>query len=115
MIEGASSADAPVSASVTTGKPPRGVAGAIAVVAALWAMGICLRETPTAVYSTCGTCRGAARSSLYGEGVWAVATALAAAVVARFSARGKSRVARSAAIVAIAVWIIAVGFVQCWW
>src|SRR5262249_51202649 len=109
------SEDAPDCGSGPDGKLPRGVAGAIAVVAALWAMGVCLRETPTAAYSSCGTCRGAARSSLYRETVWAVATGLAAAVVARFSARGEFRVARSAAVVAIAVWIIAVGFVQQWW
>jgi hypothetical protein len=115
MVESTPSVNAPASGSVSARKPPHAVAGAIAVLAALWATGVCLRETPTAAYSSCGTCSGAARDSLYHEAGWAVFTALAVAVVARSSTRGEFRVARSAAGVALVMWIIAIGFEQHWW
>jgi hypothetical protein len=115
MAEAPPSADAPP-AVVARGPPlPRGVAGAVAVAAAWWAVGVCLAETPTAVWSFCGTCRGAARGSLYGEAVWAVAASAVAALVARLAGPGEFRVARSAALVALAFWLVSVGFVRGWW
>jgi hypothetical protein len=81
----------------------------------LWAIAVCLHETPTAVYSFCGTCRGVARASLDGEAVWAVGAAVAAAVVARFVPPVEFKVARTAAAVAVVAWIVAVGFVCGWW
>jgi hypothetical protein len=94
---------------------PRSLAGAVAVIAALSAVSVCLTETPCAVGSFCGTCRGVAGARLEGEAVWAVATSLGAAILARFSGRGEFRVARSAAVVATVVWILAIGFVRRWW
>jgi hypothetical protein len=94
---------------------PRGVVGTVAVAAAVWAVGVCLSATPTAVASVCGTCSGSARASLYGEAAWAVGASVAAALVARFASAGEFRVARSAALVALLLWLVSVGFVRGWW
>jgi hypothetical protein len=115
MAEAAPSADAPTTGTVSGSRLPCFLAAAVSVIAALRVVYICLNETPTAVYSFCGTCREVARSSLYGESVWAVAASVAAAAVARLSGRAEFRVARSAAVVAIAVWVISLGFVRGWW
>lgn len=85
------------------------------LVGCVWAVGVCLAETPTAVWSFCGTCRGAARGSLYGEAAWAVAASAVAALVARLAVPGEFRVARSATLVALAFWLVSVGFVRGWW
>jgi hypothetical protein len=95
---------------------PHGVAGTVSSLASLWALAVCLRETPAAVASVCGTCRGVARASLVGEAAWAVGVSVVAAVVARFvSPPVEFRVARSAAVVAAVVWVMCIGFVRGWW
>jgi hypothetical protein len=94
---------------------PGGIAGAVAIAAALWAAGVCLSETPTAVDSWCGTCRGEARSSLYVEAAWAIGVCMAAALAARVASRWEFRVARSAALVALVFWLASLGFVRGWW
>src|SRR5262245_15639106 len=54
---------------VSLWKLPSGLAGLVSLSAALWAVVVCLSETPGAVYCSCGTCRWIARNSLYGEAV----------------------------------------------
>jgi hypothetical protein len=115
MLEAPRGVDAPTTGVVSGWKIPRGIAGTVSVSAALWAAGVCLHETPTAASSFCGTCRGVAQASLYGEAAWGVVASLAAAVVARFSAPIEFRVARSAAVPAFAVWVVSIGFVRGWW
>jgi hypothetical protein len=116
MVEGQPSADTGTTGEVASPRLPRGVMGALSVIASLWTVGVCLRETPTAVYSFCGTCCGVARASLFGEAVWGIVASVAAAVIARFfSGRFELRVARSAALVALGVWAVSIGFVRGWW
>src|SRR4051812_1991786 len=115
MVEAPRRSDAPTAESVRAYRLPRGVLGTIAVAAAACAVGVCLSETPTAVYSFCGTCRGGGRASLHGEAAWAIVGSWAAALAARFVAHGEIRAARSAAFVASVMWLVSVGFVWGWW
>jgi hypothetical protein len=84
-------------------------------VATLWAVTVCLHETPSAAHSFCGTCRAVARANLYGEAVWAIGVSVASAVLARFVSPVEFRVARSAAAVAVIAWVVSIGFVCGWW
>ena len=93
----------------------RTLVSAFAVIAALESVSVCLRETPTAMYSGCGTCRWVARVSLYGQAAWATAASIIAALVLRVGTLAAFRVARSAAIVAFIFWLVSVGFVEGWW
>ncbi len=97
------------------GPPPRGVVGAMAVLAALFVVGVCLVETPGAVASTCANCRLGCRADVYRGGACGVGAAALAALVARFAGPTDFRVARSAALVALVFWLAAVGFVRGWW
>jgi hypothetical protein len=115
MAEAPPSADASSTGAVRGPRLPRGVAGAAALIAAGWAVGVCLAETPAAAWSVCGTCRESARASLEGEGAWAVGASALAALVARFAGPGEFRVARSVALVALVFWLVSLGFVRGWW
>ena len=108
--EGASPADA-----VRGTRLPRGVAALASVIAAVWAVGVCLSETPTAAWSVCGTCRASARAGLYGEAAAAVGASVLAALVARFAGLREFRVARAAALAALVFWLVSVGLVRGWW
>jgi hypothetical protein len=115
MVETPPRADIPTAQPVRGPRLPRGVLGAAAVAAAVWAVGVCLSETPAAVSSVCGTCRVSARASLYDEAAWAVGTSVAAALIARFASAREFRVARSAALVALLFWLVSMGCVRGWW
>ncbi len=94
---------------------PGGVAAAVSVVTAGWAVGVCLSETACAVGSVCGTCRESSRASLYGEAACAVGASAVAALAAQFGTVGEFRVARCAALVALVFWLVSIGFVRSWW
>lgn len=115
MVKVPQSADNQSVVAVRGPRLPRRVAGIVSFFASLWTLVVCLHETPTAVHSFCGTCRGVARASLCGEAAWAVGVSMVAAVVARFVSAIEFRVARSAAVVAAVVWLMCVGFVRGWW
>jgi hypothetical protein len=115
MLEGLPNEDDHVAVAPSGSRLPPGVAGMVSCVASLGALSVGLHETPTAVYSFCGTCREVSRASLYGEAAWAVGISVVASVVARFVSPAEFSVARSAAVVAAVVWIVCVGFVKGWW
>ena len=115
MVQTPPRATAPTARALAGLRLPPGGLGSAAVAAAVWAVGVCLSETPTAVYSFCGTCRGSARAHLYGEAAWAVGASAAAALVARLAAPAEFRVARSAAVVSFVLWLVSVGFFLGWW
>jgi hypothetical protein len=115
MVEVSLSADDQGAGAVRCLRLPRLLAGTISSISSLWALAVCLHETPTAVYSFCGTCREVARASLYGEAAWAVGVSVVAAAMARFVSPVEFRIARSAAAVATIVWGMCIGFVRGWW
>ena len=115
MVEAPARADVPPTGVARSPRPPRGVLGAAAILAAALVVGFCMDETPAAAYSTCGTCRGVARENVHWWGGLGVGVAAFAALIARSQAPGEFRVARVAAMVALAFWVVSVGFIRGWW
>jgi hypothetical protein len=115
MVEARERTDVPPTGVARGPRLPRGMIGAAAILAAALVVGFCMDETPTAAYSTCGTCRGAAGEAVYWWGGLGVGMAALAALIARFEAPGEFRVARAAAVAALAFWVASVGFIRGWW
>src|SRR6266702_1247549 len=72
MVETPPRATAPMARAGAFSRQASCAVAAAAIAAAVWAVNVCMSETPTAEYSFCGTCREAARASLYGAAAWAV-------------------------------------------
>jgi hypothetical protein len=86
MVEAPARADVPPTGVARGPRLPRGMTGAAAILAAALVVGFCMDETPTAAYSTCGTCRGVARETLYWWGGLGVGVTAFVALMARFEA-----------------------------
>jgi hypothetical protein len=86
----------------------------LGILSAFLVCDICLAETPAAIHSFCGTCRGFARESFIYTGALAGWGVLATCYLRPHDGIG-IRLFRMATLVSLTFWCVTFGFVQGWW